>query len=199
MPRDLIRAFFHEVGHFVAREISSKHFEVSPPASIDLYPSGKMLWHYEGSFSPTIPKGQENNDEVINMPEKIVGLVYGCFFESLYFKVPFTACFDYRGNGSIDIDHWAGLLTKHGINGGEEKRRALIKNDEAYFDQLEKDNFFDEISQIDVMALLIEDKAQKGVYSVDIEKLREVLRPFLEEHEKIFLPYLERTRTIINK
>jgi len=198
MEPDLIRCFFHEVGHFVAREVSVKHFGVSPVKEISLKPSEKAAWLYLGSTGFVIPEGMEDVQHVINVPEKIVGLAYGCFFESLYKKIPFENCFSPNSSGTIDLDHWNATLNEQGIYGGAGKRDELIDTEKAYFNQLKESQFFEKIRAIDVASFLIA-QGNQGEFVVDLEKLRSELSAFLYEHETFFLSYMKKVRELIDK
>ena len=198
MEPDLIRCFFHELGHFVDRKISVKHFGVSPVSEISLKPSEKAAWLYVGSTGFVIPVGMEDVKHVINIPEKIVGLVYGCFFECLYKQIPFENCFSPIGNGTIDIDHWNATLNEQDIYGGAGKRDELIDNEKAYFNQLKESKFFEKLAGVDVASFLITD-GNNGAFVVDLDKLRSELSTFLDEHEAFFLPYMQKIRAVIDK
>jgi hypothetical protein len=197
MDKDLKRVFFHELGHFVAREINQKYFGVIGRAKeISLYESLSKDGHYGGKTVPEIPDGEDRDKSLVSICEAMAVYVYGCFFESIYLEQNFEKCFcEYgRCNGNQDFLNWWEALR---IADRKEKQEEIHKNDLDYFDQLRLNKSLDKFLSLNVPDFLINSSVE-GKYSVNIDELRRITFPFIQEHELPYLEFTQRIREILN-
>ena len=196
MHADLKRVFFHELGHYVARTINLKNFGVmGKVAEIALFPSNRVYDTYEGVTTPVVPNGEDRKKPTVNVPEKLAVLTYGCFFESIYTGKDFTDCFKNFGNGGQDVSEWAGELFKLGIL----DKAKINAVDDEYFLALKKGGYLDDLFKIDVAIVLINEGYGDKGYIVDLKKLDTLIEKFIASHEKMYLQYLERIRSLVGK
>jgi len=180
-------AFFHEVGHLIAREINLKHFGVmGATKEIRLYPS-KFSGRYDGETIPEVPEGEDPQKSTVSVAEKLAVIPYGCYIEAIYLERDFEICFSPDNSGGRDlVDGWSGLKEKAADT------KALYQYIKDHFNNLKESGCFKELLKIDVEQYLIE--TEKENYIIDLEKLRKIIAEFLLRHEEIYLPFVESIR-----
>ena len=196
---NLHRVFIHELGHYIAQELNHELYdgqgrigsiefeEVELPYGVD----------YIGKTNPEILEGQSKKDKLVNLPEKIAVLVYGCYFQSLFMKTTLKFCLDLTNqsaNGFDDAQYIAGGLYQFCIN---EKRRQLYPFlHEEYFNEIKQNRGnFDTLFEINYLDFL--EKADFG-YRTDLSKLYEYTTEFRAEHKSDFNDFVNRIKIIID-
>ena len=132
------RTFIHEVGHFVSYILNENHFIGGKVESITIHE--KIISNsidYMGITTPVKPINQKKIKGVINLPEKLACLVYGCIFQSLQQKTKFGDCFnnlDSSVNGHHDAQSFVGGLAQYTIP--RSIREKLLEFINSYYDDL---------------------------------------------------------------
>ncbi|HET8884718.1 MAG TPA: hypothetical protein VFM70_00015, partial [Salinimicrobium sp.] len=135
---DLEIVFFHELGHFIAQELNYEIYGLGKVESIKFvkYEFANEI-RYQGQTIPVVPANASRNDKLINLPEKIAELIYGCYFQAIFTGEPLKSCFDiYNENskGYYDAKDIAGGLYQFNI---EKERKILYPYlREEYFGKL---------------------------------------------------------------
>ncbi len=196
--KNLHRVFIHELGHYVAHELNYELYGFGEIGAIEFVehnlPNGI---DYEGKTIPKIEIGQSQNDKLINLPEKIAELVYGCYFQSIFTEMPLKICLDIyneSANGYIDAQNIASGLKQFFIN----KQRVVLYPflHEEYFDELKtKTNIFKSLFEVNHLDYII--KTDFG-YKTDLTKLQKLTAEFRAEHKSDFKDFVERIKEIID-
>ncbi|MES2620023.1 MAG: hypothetical protein V4615_04155 [Bacteroidota bacterium] len=183
--------FFHELGHLIARELNLKNFGVmGATKEIVIYPSKHPWRDYDGATIPLIPEGEEPDKPVVSIAEKLAVIPYGCFVEAIFLKKDFETCFSSNNGGGKDLDNWATLRMK------ALDSKSLYQHVKDHFSLLTASNAFDELFKIDVESYLVE---EEGKYTVDLDKLKNLIKDFLSKHEELYLPFVEKIREFLPK
>ena len=187
------RTFIHEVGHFVARELNKKIYNIGNGVEQIFITGDESLMKSIKGLGGTVPKKPENlieNDEVKNPIELTTVLLYGCLFQSIYTNTKFDNCFNIQSNasGKKDVEHFISL--EKYFNG--KKRRTIVDffcyN---YFEELSlSPNHFNEINQLNYQDYILE--KNDGDYIIDIENLNKDLKNFLSIHEEPYKKLIEK-------
>ncbi|TJY35889.1 hypothetical protein [Pontimicrobium aquaticum] len=195
---DLEIVFFHELGHYIAHELNYELYGIGKVESIDFIeyqlPNGLQ---YQGKTIPLVSDGDNRDKELTNLPEKIAELVYGCYFQTLYTKLPFKSCFDFHNDqskGYIDAKCLVGALMQFRIN----RERIILYPylNEEYFDELTKrESEFNSVFRINYEDCI--NKTDSG-YVADLHKLYELTTDFRKLHKPTFQKFVERIKEIIN-
>jgi hypothetical protein len=192
--------FFHEIGHFISHQLNYKHFgigEVDKIILIEKRPHGVV--EYEGQTISKVPNGKTNLEPILNLPEKIAELIYGCYFQSIFLNKELDICFDYRNKsarGYRDSQNLIGGLSQFNID--ENKRRKLYPYlKEKYFNELKKHTYeFELLFKLNPMDFL---KENENGFEVELKKLDNSLTEFMEKHSTDFIEFVENIREILNK
>ena len=137
MDDDLRRVFFHELGHFVAREINRKKYgDMWQTKEIKLYSKNGQ---YGGEINPI-----KYYDEmpVIPIAEAISISTYGCFFESVYCNgADWNECFCDTGecHGYQDAFSWRKALSY--ANNNVDLQDEILQNDLAHYEILKQKKY----------------------------------------------------------
>ncbi len=193
------RTFIHEIGHFIARELNKSIFKIGLGVE-EIYITGKEnLFSSKKGSGGTKPKKQNEyfDDKIVYNPEEFVAvLLYGCLFQSIYFKTGFNDCFamqDYA-NGARDAQEFISLQKY--ISG--KKRKMIIEYFSIeYIDDLKSNSeHFKIINRLkyEDFVLCIRD----GDYIIDVEKLRNELIEFFIVHELYYKKLIHEIKKINN-
>lgn len=178
MKEDLQRVFIHELGHFVAAEISFLYFDYDRRIEkMELYKRGKTDF-YDGYTNTT--KATSNSYNPDNSANEYVQLFYGCLFETLYRQIKIDECLSSNvtiaennrsniGNGRADDQFMLRLSYRPEVIKFRFKWYDFIKNEfwEKVNSQREKlTSFFN----LNVLEYATEYDADR--YSIDVDRLR---------------------------
>jgi len=194
MSNNFQRVFFHEVGHFVAKELNFKLNGIGEAESIELESIGYNN-EYLGRTKPKIPAGVDPNRSIVHLAEKLASLVYGCFIQSLFLNQNFTICFDMKGNGIEDLKEWDGILLNF-----SNKRSEIIKNEEKYFEKLislKENGHFDSFFGLNPDDYVIKDINNLSLYHLNLNAVRANIDEFLEIHQQYYYEFLNEIKNIL--
>jgi hypothetical protein len=168
------RVFFHELGHFVARELNCRLYDVPHPAAIEIHSCPEDRDEYCGSiiFDTAVASGGKPTPK-----ERLAGYIaattYGCIFQAYYKHSSLNAAQD--KNGEEDIKHWVGALTRYNVSS-----QKIHSIEEKYFDYLIDNKVLDGFLSIVPEQFL--EQREKDVFSVMMCRLREAIQPLLDAH-----------------
>lgn len=193
------RTFTHEIGHFVARELNKKIFEIGFGVE-EIYITGKEnIYTSKNGSGGTIPKKPDDfiENNIINNPaEHVAVLLYGCLFQSIYYKTKFAECFaiENYANGKKDAEDFSSM--EKYISG--QKRRKIVEyiNEEYINDLNSFPEHFKVINELCYENFIICEK--DGDYIINLEKLKNELKSFLEDHIKYYEKLISKIKTINN-
>lgn len=184
------RAFIHELGHLVAKEITFREFGIREVGSIKLV-FNHAYQDYEGEIAPLIHPWEDPAQPTVNHAEKLIDLEYGCMFQSYFEGKPFEHCFSEDGSGHLDLNMWSGTTPKsHKIN------LLLCSLQEQHFEDLSRSGAIREICRLRVEDFI--ETTDGDITKINIAKLRDIIRPLLKDVEPIFLDYLRQVKELVN-
>ncbi|SRX75010.1 hypothetical protein [Aequorivita antarctica] len=199
MKTNLEIVFFHEVGHLVAQQLNSKLFgtgEVEEILLIEYNISG--VQNFLGKTISKVPQGKSQNTPLINLPEKIAELIYGCYFQSLYLNQELNKCFDCYNQfvkGKQDCDDLVAALTMFKVP-IETRKRLYPYLLVEYFEFLQSHkNDFKEVLQENPKNFLF---FTTDGYRVDIGELQIKLQKFFIDHEKTYKNFVQEIKRILD-
>ncbi len=193
------RVFFHEVGHFVASEINHSHFGLSTVEKIILtkHELGNSI-NYSGQTIFIVPEGEQKDKPLVNLPQKLANLIYGCYFQSLFLDTELKLCFDFSNpdaNGKIDYNQTFAALTQF---------KTPVKQRVEFFPYIEQQYFnelktpkadFNKIFQLNPEDYFIEINNYKT--EVNLKKLRVDISGFLKIHQNTYLGFISEINRIL--
>ncbi|GIZ09322.1 hypothetical protein [Flavobacterium sp. UMI-01] len=191
------RTFIHEIGHFIARELNKDVFKIGLGVD-EIYITGNENFFTSkngaGGTKPKKPKDFIENNIVYNPDELVAVLLYGCLFQSIYYKTKFNDCFTIQNyaSGKKDAEHFSSLEK---YISGQKRKRIVEYLDDEYINVLNScPEHFELINKLhyEDFILCIRD----GDYIIDIEKLRNELKPFSEEHASYYKQLIDRIKII---
>lgn len=191
------RVFVHELGHLVAHILNKEHFEGTGVESIKL--ERKKInggYDYVGITKPLKPEGYIDDKKVINLPEYIASIVYGCLFQSLYLTQRFTDCFycvDSNKNGYCDAQSFIGALAQFGVS--TDTRLILYNYIQEYFNTLVRSEF-ELVFKLESKNYIIEEKQNE--YLFDVVVIEKDLSDFLSLHKDNYIEFMNRIKEILN-
>lgn len=196
MIKNLDTVFFHELGHFVANKLIFELHNIFEIEKVLLLKKTTYELDFEGQ---TIKKTSEKDKNVplINLPEKLCSLIYGCYFQCLYLGDDLISCFDSDSycKGRKDYLDFAEGLRMFEIN-NQAKKNLWEYLSVEYFESLKEyrglsKSFF----KLDLNDFLIEKTIG---YEVDIVELENHINPYLKEHKAMLDGCIKRIKEIIN-
>lgn len=192
------RVFFHELGHYVARELNHKYFAGTGSKEILIYPCELDNNEYCGHITPNRPFGVSESDKtpvpLCRLAEHLASDLYGCIFQSYYLNLDLEVCTSLEGNGNDDIRKWAGSLSANKLS-FINKHIYLLSIEHLEF--LRGSQLLDPFMSLNPNKYLIELENKKC--RVDLDKLHEDISHAIEEHFKHYKAYVEKHQIIINK
>lgn len=201
--KNLKRFIYHEIGHFMARELNYELYGIGEGVESIFIKTHNLngSTEYSGGTVPKKPKGYDDK-LIINVKETAAVILYGCLFQTLYFNfilpehehVSFRLCFSLKNgaNGSIDMSDFSGM-SKY-ISG--EKRKKIVEYTESkYINLLLSDKVhLEKLFNFDIL-----DTLNKKQDSVDLEILKVKLSDFKNEHKKYYSKFIETIDKIIKE
>lgn len=193
------RVFIHELGHFIANTINFEQFGIYEIEKI------RLTKHfvdesidYMGETIKKVPAGLAIDLPVQNLPQKIAGLIYGCYFQSIHLNKELKLCFDYSNqdaNGNKDMHQVISGLSLYQIS--VEKRKKLYPFMEVeYFNVLRKTDIFDFLFQLKPENYFIEISDIET--HVDLVKLKDATKEFISRHTSTYLGFIEEIELILD-
>lgn len=186
--------FFHELGHFIAHELN---YEFSGFGKVEMV---KFITlnniHYEGQTIPFLKKNQTRNDKVVNLPEKIAELIYGCYFQSIYTNLPLKFCLDTENkssSGYLDAKYIESSLFDFKIM--RERQSLYPYLHIKYYEQLKSSSLFKELFSVNCLDFL--EPTDFG-YTANILKLEKLTENFRGSHKNDFNEFIFTIKDIIN-
>lgn len=188
---DVTRVFFHELGHFIAREINHKLFGHTEVISI-------MIDHYNGHLYTGDTKIKISDDQrerrppsIEDLPIYLASSSYGCIFQSYYLNTSLKECFDQ--NGGEDINQWYGSLLANKLVGWNQE---FSKVERDYFAYLMKEDALADFMKIEPEKYL--QKTGNG-FLVDVLKLRQDTTVLIKQHIEDYSILLAKYKEVIKR
>lgn len=176
---DFERVFYHELGHFVARELNAKYYNGAPTKSFEIFLHDSQSGLYCGELRVDKSNHPTEGDapKLENLATYLASSVYGCFFQSLYLGQSLNDCFN--RNGQDDCQKWISSLTANKL---AHLKVAFVDIEKKYFDSLKNDPSIIEILKLDHRDFLSKPSPEAQNYCADIKILKERLKPLIDEH-----------------
>ncbi|MDV3674251.1 hypothetical protein CMU30_06895 [Elizabethkingia anophelis] len=189
------RVFFHELGHYVAAILSQRYFSGLGSRYIKIYRCRNKPEEFCGEMEPIKPENYNEKDLYLErLPENLVGLVYGCIFQSYFSKfINVSFCFEHFGGN--DMCSFKGGIAKHRL--GEVKAIKLHELYREHYTKIYDDKDLELLSEIDYKLLLIPNKDKEDEYFIDLSMLDSLLEGFLEDFKDIYCKLVMDFREII--
>lgn len=194
ITEDIKRVFFHELGHFVAREINHLYYSGQSTKSIDIYPHELHPELFLGDLKVYVSNDGKGSKvaSLDVLPEYLASSTYGCFFQSYYQRTSIRECLD--KNGTDDMQKW---ITSLMANGLDWLNSDIASCDEEYFKLLNHTNKLDELMKLKPENYLIDNENMN--YSVDIDKLRKDTSGLIEKHYLFYKTLVDKYIVILNE
>lgn len=193
MIESIHRIFFHELGHYVAKELNLLFYEGTGTAEILIYPCQNNQSYYCGHIKPVIPTGV---DPLRPLPfhkvkQQIASKIYGCIFQSYYSGAKSIKGCLYK-YGEDDSKTWIECLSFHGLSSYSYE---LVQAEEEHFQKLKNDNVLDSFIQLDPEEYIIPTYYES--YKIDLEKLKNDTNILIRKHYKYYQELIDKYKTIL--
>lgn len=187
------RVFFHELGHFVAREINQKYFNGTGSKEFLIYPCDQDPHEFCGHIVPNVPNGvyMTKPPPLIRLAEHLTSLFYGCVFQAYYNQTDLKDCFNKYGND--DMNSWYTSLNENNLS---HINKNIANIEKEYFNSLLKERTLDDFMTLDPENYLIENGEKR--YYVDIQKLREDTMDLVKKHYIVYNELIQQYNKMIN-
>jgi len=189
------RVFFHELGHFVARELNENYFDGTGSVEIKIYPCPQDASEYCGHLTPIRPEGISENDKtpvpIDRLAEHLTCNIYGCIFQSYYLNIDVRTCTDI--NGEDDIKDWIGSLSANKLSF---LNKEIFQLSTQYLELLKSQKLLDKFIKVLPEDYLIETEYRH--YVVNLHKLRDDTSQIIEEHHEYYKKFVEGHQEIID-
>lgn len=177
------RVFFHELGHFVAKELNARLYHAPPPNAIRIFPCEADRFEYCGEIDVNV--SEIPPDE--NLPKKrlaqyLAATTYGCIFQAYFQQISLREAQD--KNGCDDVKDWASSIAKHGVD-----NRRIIALEETHLRELVANASLDTFFQLDPDDFL--NAAEGNNYSVDIDRLQQALKGPIERYSATYDQFVQ--------
>lgn len=190
--------FFHEIGHYIARELNLRLFNKGLGVAqirLRVVTNKEGRLDYQGETIAAKPKGYRSTDRIKDLPEYIAVLLYGCLFQVLYdcqknHTIDFTTCFNLKPNnqGFYDCKAYSSL---NGYCTHNNRMEIVEYTGNEYFKKLKNKRHFKNLFEIDPMEFLTENKSY---LEADLGRLNQRLTVFIESHMEEYLAYIQRIK-----
>jgi hypothetical protein len=193
MGEKIERVFYHELGHFVARQLNKIYFEGTSVKRILLYPCQEKRDMYCGRTDVHQEEGKPNPKEPPTrkqLAEILASQMYGCMFQAYFMKQSFVGCLTV--NGTEDLDFRRSSLE---INGLYWERDFFSEVEDAYFDQLVNGNLLEGFRVCNHERYLKEYATNQ--YEVIIGELQQHLEAAIEAHASIYKSFISKIEAVI--
>jgi hypothetical protein len=193
LMNEIRRVFFHELGHFVAREINHLFYGGTNTKSITICPHKDFQHLFVGELKVNIDNDGKGAKvaSLEELPAYLASSTYGCFFQSYYLNTPLKKCF--QENGEDDMQMWLKSLLANGLDW---LNSDITVYDEEYFNLLKAGKELDEILHLNPDKYLI-DNGDKS-YNVDVELLRQDTVEFIQKHYLLYKTLTDKYGQILN-
>lgn len=194
IPEDVMRVFFHEVGHFVAREINHMLYGSTSTKKITIFPNQIHNHLYEGDTKIHLSvDGNENKPPARQaLAAYLASSTYGCFFQAYFLNTELKKCFN--DNGADDLQKWYGSLMH---NDADFLNSDIAEIDRKYFEELKANQELSEIMHLNVNGYL--DEESGNTYFVNIEKLRVDINNFILKHQATYKTLIEKYEEVFSQ
>lgn len=187
---EINRVFFHELGHFVARELNRKHFggigtgiiEIEQCSETEFCGKTKPIGHEYGEIRPVRFK---------NFPETLARLSYGCIYQTYYLNQEIADCF--KINGFEDMKSIRDGFTQFNLKSIENNLDWLNQN---HLEFLRQNKALENFMKLEPMHYL-QDQGN-NLYLVDLEKLRSDIGMDIDAHFDHYKRFVEDIQKIID-
>lgn len=188
------RVFFHELGHFVARELNLKYFDGTGSSEVKIYPCQCDYSEYCGHITPIRPSDDLSPNASVpleRLAEYLAALLYGCVFQSYHSNTCLEDITKKYGND--DMGKWLGSLIDSNL---ARLNSEIFRLSLEHLDTLRGNKLLDNFMQVVPETYLVETGSRH--FSVDLEMLRVDIFPFIEELYPYYNVYVRRHQEIIN-
>lgn len=187
-------AFYHELGHFVAKEINRRFYNGSGTFEILIYPCERDPKEFCGKTNPIIPETEDKEQPVplYKLAEHIASLSYGCFFQAYYSKVPLKFC--QINYGDLDKNCIDSSLLIHSITFIDSE---IDEIDNQYFKSLASQGALQTFISLNPINYLID--IGNYNFKVNIEKLKLDTENSVIEHYNIYKDLVSKYNEAIQK
>lgn len=194
ISQDVKRVFFHELGHFVAREINHLYYSGQGTKSIEIYPYpyNNELFLGDTKVNQSVDGSEKKAPTVEKLPEYLASSTYGCFFQSIYQNSSLKQCF--AQNGEDDMQKWFSAMLANGLDWCNSD---IANYDSEYFDLLKEKGELDELMKLVPENYLIDNG--NNSFDVNIVKLKEDILPFIKNHYKVYRKLIEKYKEILSQ
>jgi hypothetical protein len=189
------RVFFHELGHFVARELNAKYYNRAPIKSIEIYLCNAAINEYCGELVIDKTNHPEDGDvpTIKNLAPYLASSTYGCIFQSLYLGQSLSDCFN--KNGQDDYGKWMEALT---VNKLENCKAAFVATEKEYFESLSGNPTIVEILKIDPFEFAKKPSQEAANYYVEIDNVRNKISTLIDKHYTTYQQLISRYQKLFN-
>jgi hypothetical protein len=186
MNPEIVRVFFHELGHFVANELNRLYYKGHSISRFIIQPFNRELNLYEGEVKLAIPEEAKSWPPLLDeLPQILGSLMYGSLFQAIHMDQELNDAV--IQNGRDDYEWWRNSLSDNDIPGCASKFKAV---ENEYFAQLKEDVVLLLLLKIQPSAFLTED--EDGRLTADLDRLR-------AETEELILKHFDTYKTLIAK
>ena len=193
MSERIDRVFYHELGHFVARELNKEYYSGKDVKQIILHPCDQKRDLYCGQ---TDVEKEEEKSAADQQPtrkelaEILASIMYGCMFQSYFMKQAFVDCLII--NGREDLQTRLSALNLHKLFW---HRSSFTEIEDAYFEDLVKDLSLEKFRVSNPDEYLNE--YADNQYLVNIEKLCKDLKPAFDAHADLYKKFVSQLENVI--
>lgn len=193
MEDKIRRVFFHELGHFIAREINHLKYDGPIPIQIKIFPCTEDPMEFCGE---TVPKPQLDPKMAMiggrtRLPSYLLSLSYGCIFQSYYTQQDLNFCFQYHG--ASDFAKASGTLVFHKIF---QVNDLLSQLDHDILNTLCSEKLLEGLMELEIEKYLI--PKGENCFEVDIDKLRKDTADFVAKHFQVYEVFIDMYTNVVN-
>lgn len=180
------RVFYHELGHYTAFKLSSKHIKDFSIESISLYPCKKNREFLCGTTKPKLPPNYDDHNIVPKerLAYYLANQLYGCIFQIRFKNKGMNLLECLSEFGVNDHEGFKGQLI---VNGLSRKEQTIFNIFKVHLEEL-KVNDFQDIENLNIECLLINNNES---IAIDLERLEILTKDFISNHTNTFNKLIE--------
>lgn len=191
------RAFFHELGHYVAHLLNKKLYCRFGITEFEIYACKEDETVWCGHVTPKKPDDfDENNSQnpppIERLPFILASIMYGCLFQAYYCNTSLECCYDKFGYS--DANKWIGFLAAHKIS---YLNKDFAEMEELFLQELVEMKQLDPFMSITPANYLI--KIEEKKYAVNLDKLENDLSHLIDDHAKFYQKVVRQYEQTIKK
>ncbi len=192
---DFERVFYHELGHFTARELNAKYYKGAPTKSFEIFLHDSQLGLYCGELKVDKSNHPDEGEapKSDNLATYLASSSYGCFFQSLHLDQSLNDCFN--RNGQDDYVKWMSSLTANKLS---HLKAEFVDIEKKYFESLKCDPSITEILKINQREFLSKPSPEAQNFYADIKTLRETLEPLIDQHYTSYQKLIKQYQQLID-